>query len=146
MTFILKIEKYVFYTLIAGLILTILLRMNILPSELKFINLFLFVIIGLYYFPLLVYVKKYNNIHKERSENILFVLSSYILTLTCSFLAIVQIVQIEPVISFGTIVLIINGLAFIFFLISGQTYKVLFVKHFAINSLLTFFQVMTSLL
>ena len=143
MNFIIKIEKYVFYTLITGLILTILLRMNILPSELKFINLFLFVIIGLYYFPLLIYVKKYDNIRKEKKENILFILSSYILMLTCSFIAIIQIVQIEPIILFGNIVVIINGLAFIFFLLSGQTYKVLFVKHFTINSLLIFFQVMT---
>jgi hypothetical protein len=143
MTFTIKIEKYVFYTLIAGLILTILLNMNILPSELKFINLFLFIIIGLYYFPLLIYVKKYDNIRKEKKENILFILSNYILMLTCSFIAIIQIVQIEPIILFGNIVVIINGLAFIFFLLSGQTYKVLFVKHFTINSLLIFFQVMT---
>lgn len=143
MNFIIKIEKYVFYALIIGLILTILLRMSILPFELKFINLFLFVIIGLYYFPLLIYVKKYDNIRKEKKENILFILSSYILMLTCSFIAIIQIVQVEPIILFGKIIVIINGLAFIFFLLSGQTYKVLFVKHFTINSLLIFFQVMT---
>ncbi len=146
MSLIIKIEKYVFFVLITGLISTILLTKSILPLELKFINLFLFIIIGLYYFPLLIYVKQYDNIRREKKENILFMLSSCLLMLTCSFIAIIQIVQIEPIILFGKIIAILNGLAYIFFLLSGQTYKVLFVKHFIVNSLLIFFLVMSSLL
>lgn len=144
MSIIIKIEKYVFFVLIAGLISTILLTMNILPSELRFINLFLFIMVGLYYFPLLIYMRKYVNMNNERKENNLLMLSNYILMLTSSFIAIIQISQIEPIILFGKIIAIINGLAFIFFLVSRKAYKDLFVKHFILNTLLIFFNVMTS--
>ena len=132
-------KKYVFFSFVAAIILAILLQMNIAPPKLGYVNLFLFVIVGLYYFPLLVFAKTERNILKGRKENILFALSSYILALTSAFFAIVQIFQVESVILLGSIIAIINGLAFLFFLLSGQTCKMLFLKHLIINSLLVFF-------
>jgi len=138
MNFIIRTEKYAFYLLILGLVFSILSGTGIGTPILKWIIFPVNIILGLYFFPLLVYAK--NNTTIDKAKKVAwFILSNYLLMLTCSAIAIVQLVQIEPIILFVKIIALLNGLCYITFLILGKNYNILFTRHFVVSILLGIF-------
>jgi hypothetical protein len=135
MSLLIRYEKYAFYLLILGIIFSILSGTGIGTPILKWIIFPVNIILGLYFFPLLVYARNSITINKG-NKNVMFILSSFLLMQTCTFIALVQIVQVEPIMMMGKIVAFLNGLCFIACLIMGKNYNILFSRHFVVNTLL----------
>jgi hypothetical protein len=89
--------------------------------------------LGIYFFPVVLIIPINN---RQTKDGLAFVASSLLLMLTCSFVAIYQLIRIDNILLFGKIVAILNGLFYICFLIAGTKYRKLFLRHFMINLLL----------
>jgi hypothetical protein len=136
MKLVLKIENYAFWVLVLGFAITILLKQHVLPPIFGMAIFFPLILLGFYYFPLIVFAKNSENVFSSNKQRLWFILSSFVLMHTCAFVSILLLIPVTQIIIYGQIVAIVNGLCFITFLVLGKNYSSLFIRHFIANFLM----------